>query len=94
MGRGRFGSIWPNEVFGEAIHVQAPPDTGADTDPSTVWNFQGAAGIAFMDTTVSRTHRKTGEQEVLPSLTNHMTFMQGIFIGRNGHMRRGTFSLV
>src|SRR5215510_11461066 len=28
------------EVFGEAIHVQVPPATGVDTDPSTVWNFQ------------------------------------------------------
>jgi hypothetical protein len=82
------------EVFGEAIHVQAPPDTGADTDPSTVWNFQGAAGIAFMDTSVTRTNRKTGEQQVLPSTMNHMTFMQGIYIGRDGHVRRSTFSLV
>ena len=49
------------EVFGEAIHVQAPPFTGPNTDPSTVWNFQGASGIAFMDTSVTRTNRKTGE---------------------------------
>jgi hypothetical protein len=82
------------EVFGEAIHVQAPPFTGADTDPSTVWNFQGASGIAFMNTSVTRTHRKTGEQQVLPSTMNHMTFMQGIYIGRDGHVREGTFSLV
>jgi hypothetical protein len=82
------------EVFGEAIHVQAPPFTGADTDPSTVWNFQGAAGIAFMDTSVTRTNRKTGEQQILPSTMNHMTFMQGIYIGRDGHVRKGTFSLV
>src|SRR5262245_37639429 len=82
------------EVFGEAIHLQAPPFTGPNTDPSTVWNFQGASGIAFMDTSVTRTNRKTSEQEVLPSTMNHMTFMQGIFIGRDGHVRRGTFSLV
>ena len=82
------------EVFGEAIHVQVPPFTGVNTDPSTVWNFHGASGIALMDTSVTRTNRKTGEQEVLPSTMNHMTFMQGIFIGRNGHVREGTFSLV
>jgi hypothetical protein len=28
--------------FGVDIHVQAPPFTGVDTDPSTVWNFQGS----------------------------------------------------
>jgi hypothetical protein len=83
------------EAFpGVEIHVQAPPFTGEDTDPSTVWNFHGASGIAFMDTSVTRTNRKTGEQEVLPSLTNHMTFMQGIYIGRDRRVREGTFSLV
>ena len=82
------------ELFGVEIHVQAPPFTGANTDPSTVWNFQGASGIAFMDTSVTRTHRKTGEEEVLPSNLNHMTFMQGIYIGRDGHVREGTFALV
>jgi hypothetical protein len=83
------------EVFGEAIHVQAPLlFTAPNTDPSTVWNFQGASGIAFMDTSVTRTNRKTGEQQVLPSTMNHMTFMQGIYIGRDGHVREGTFSLV
>jgi hypothetical protein len=79
---------------GVEIHVQAPPFTGVNTDPSTVWNFQGASGIAFIDTSVTRRHRKTGEEEVLPSTMNHMTFMQGIYIGRDGHVREGTFSLV
>jgi hypothetical protein len=82
------------EFFGEEIHVQVPPFTGADTDPSTVWNFQGTAGIAIIDTEVTRTHRKTGEEQVLPSTGNHMTFMQGIYVGRDGHVRDGTFSLV
>jgi hypothetical protein len=79
---------------GVEIHVQAPPFTGPNTDPSTVWNFQGASGIAFIDTSVKRTHRKTGEVQVLPSTDNHMTFMQGIYLGRDGHVREGTFSLV
>jgi hypothetical protein len=79
---------------GVEIHVQAPPFTGANTDPSTVWNFQGASGIAFIDTSVTRTNRKTGEQQMLPSTDNHMTFMQGMYIGRDGHVREGTFSFV
>src|SRR5262245_26233576 len=32
-------------VFGVDIHVQVPPFTGADSDPATVWNFQGTSGI-------------------------------------------------
>jgi len=79
---------------GVEIHLQAPPFTGVDTDPSTVWNFQGDSGIAFMDTSVTRTHRMTGQQQVLPSKMNHMMFMQGFYIGRDGHVREGTFSLV
>jgi hypothetical protein len=47
-----------------------------------------------MDTSVTRTNRKTGKQWVLPSTMNHMTFMQGIYIGRDRRVREGTFSLV
>ena len=82
------------EFFGVEVHVQAPPFSGQDTDPSTVWNFQGTSGIAFIDTEVTRTHRKTGKTQVWPSTANHMTFMQGIYIGRDGHVRDGTFALV
>ena len=46
-------------AFGVDIHVQAPPFTGPNTDPATVWNFQGASGIAFIDTTATQAHRQT-----------------------------------
>lgn len=82
-------------LFGVDIHVQAPPFTGADTDPATVWNFQGTSGIAFINTTATQTHRRTGVvREDLPSTDNHMTFQQGVYRGRDGHVREGTFSLV
>ena len=82
-------------VFGVDIHVQAPPFTGADTDPSTVFNFQGSSAIAFINTTASQLDRKTGIVRTnLPSTNNHMTFMQGVYVGRDGHVRSGTFSLV
>jgi hypothetical protein len=81
--------------FGVDVHIQAPPFTGVDTDPSTVWNFQGSSGIGFIDTTASQTDRRTGIVRTdLPSTLNHMTFMQGIYVGRDGHVRSGTFSLV
>jgi len=85
----------PLSFFGTDAHLQAPPFTGADTDPSTVWNFEGASGIAFIDTTAAQRHRRTGVlQQNLPSTENHMTFMQGVYEGRDGHIRPGTFSLV
>ena len=79
---------------GHEIHVQVPPITGVNTDPSTVWNFQGFAGIALINTEVTRSDRRTGHSETLPSTGNHMTFMQGTYVGRDGHARAGTFALV
>jgi hypothetical protein len=77
--------------FGKEFHVQAPPLTGADSDPSSVYNFKGNAGIAFISGTVERRDRKSGESRVLPFAFNDMRFMQGEFKGRDGHVRSGTF---
>ncbi len=82
------------DLLGGDFHVQAPPLTGDDTDPATVNNFQGAAGIAFISGTVERTDRKTGETRVLPYLFNDMRFMQGVFRGRDGHERNATFAFI
>jgi hypothetical protein len=83
------------EAFGVEIHVQAPPFTGPDSDPATINNFQGFSGIALINTTATQTHRRTGVvQEDLDSSGNHMTFLQGVYRGRDGHVRDGTFSLV
>ena len=91
------GNVLPipttEDFLGVELHVQSPPFTGEDTDPSGVWNFQGASGIAFIDTTVTRTNRKTGAREVLPS-SNHMNGHQGIYVGRDGHVREITFAFV
>jgi len=82
-------------AFGVDIHVQVPPFTGADSDPSTVWNFRGSSGIGLIDTTATQTNRKTGVvQEGLVSTDNHMTFLQGVYRGRDGHVRESTFSFV
>jgi hypothetical protein len=52
------------ELFpGVESHVQAPPLTGADSDPATVYNFQGASAIAFISGTCERRNRKTGRRE-------------------------------
>ena len=78
-------------VDGQEFHVQAPPFTGADSDPSSVYDFQGAVGIAFISGFVDRTDRKTGETRTLPYAFNDMRFMQGRFEGRDGHVRNATF---
>ena len=78
-------------LAGEEFHVQAPPFTGPDSDPSSVYNFSGAAGIAFISGSCERTDRKTGETRTLPFVFNDMRFMRGRFEGRDGHVRDGTF---
>ena len=79
------------DIFGQDFHVQAPPFTGADSDPSSVYNFEGSVGIAFISGVVQRRNRKTGESQTLPYVFNDMRFMQGRFEGRDGHVRAGTF---
>ena len=93
------GNVLPTpttlEVLGSELHVQAPPFTGVDTDPATVNNFRGASGIALINTTATRRHRRTGlVQKDLDSSDNHMTFLQGVYRGRDGHVRGATFALV
>jgi hypothetical protein len=79
------------DIFGQPFHVQAPPFTGADSDPSSVYNFEGAVGIAFISGSVQRIDRKTGEARTMPFAFNDMRFMQGRFRGRDGHERDATF---
>jgi len=53
-------------------------------------NFQGASGIALINTTAAQIHRRTGfVQDNLDSHGNHMTFLQGVYQGRDGHVRAG-----
>jgi len=82
------------EFQGKEFHALAPPLSAPDDDPSTVFNFLGATGIAFISGTCTRTHRQTGETQELPFLFNHMNFMQGIYREQNGNRRVGTFVFV
>jgi hypothetical protein len=77
-------------VFG---HVQAPP-FGVGSDPTTVNNFNGAAGIAFISGDVVRRNKRTGEVRTLPYSFNDMRFMKGVFRGRDGHERNATFAFI
>jgi hypothetical protein len=80
---------------GVESHVQAPPSlVGPDSDPATVYNFEGATGIAFISGVCERRNRKTGETRTLPFQFNDMRFMKGVFRGRDGHVRGATFALV
>lgn len=79
---------------GVFAHVQAPPFTGPDSDPATVYNFQGASAIAAISGTCEQRNRMTGETRTLPYQFNDMRFMKGVFRGRDGHVRDGAFGFV
>ena len=80
---------------GVQSHVQAPPFlVGPDSDPASVNNFRGASALAFISGTVERHDRRTGETRTLPYQFNDMRFMQGVFRGRDGHVRPATFAFI
>ena len=80
---------------GVPSHVLAPPSLfGEDSDPATVYNFQGVSGLAYISGTCEQRNRMTGETRELPFLSNDMRFMKGVFRGHDGHVRDATFGLV
>jgi hypothetical protein len=66
----------------------------ADAEPSTISNFNGVVGIAYISGTVTRTNLQTGQVRVLPFNDADMRFMQGVYRGVDGRPRQGTFGFV
>jgi len=76
-------------------HVQFPPVLiNENSDPGTVFNFQGAVGAALISGTCTQRNRRTGATRTLPYSMNDMRFQKGVFRGRDGHKRGATFALV
>ena len=84
--------------LGGAFHVYGPGfpggSDGPDAEPSSITDFNGFVGLAFISGTVRRTTRSTGATVELPFLFNDMRFMQGVYVGTDGRHRQGTFGFV
>jgi len=65
-----------------------------DAEPSSITNFNGVVGIAYVSGNATRTHLRTGAVDVLPFLDADMRFMQGVYRGADGQPRQGTFGFV
>jgi len=65
-----------------------------DADPITIANFDGVAGLAYVNGLVTRTNTVTGDQDVFPFNDADMRFMQGVYRGVDGRPRQGTFGFV
>jgi hypothetical protein len=85
-------------LLGGGFHLFGPTADGSfdpiDAEPSTITDFNGFVGLAYIDGTVERTNEATGEVLTLPFLVSDMRFMQGAYKSRNGRVREGTFALV
>ena len=80
---------------GVLSHVLAPPFLfDENSDPSTVFNFEGSSAISFTSGNCRRRNRRTGEVQAFPFSFNDMRFMQGRYRGRDGHVRNATFAFV
>jgi hypothetical protein len=85
-------------LAGGGFHVFAP-GTGPgfdppDAEPSTITNFNGFIGLAFISGEVTRTNTATGEVRTLPFVNNDMRFMKGVFRGTDGKTHQGSFVFV
>ena len=82
-------------VLGGAFHVFGPELIDpADAEPSSITDFNGFVGIAFISGTVTRTNTKTGEVRTLPFVDSDMRFMNGTFRGTDGQIHQGAFGFI
>jgi hypothetical protein len=87
----------PIPIGSFGFHVNAPgfPDLDpVDADPSTITDFRGFTGLAYISGMVSRTDRQTHAKVELPFLFSDMRFMEGEYRGFDGRVRRGTFGFI
>jgi hypothetical protein len=66
----------------------------ADAEPSTITDFNGTVGLAYISGMVRRTTISTGVSVDLPFFGNDMRFMDGVYRGVDGRVRQGTFALI
>jgi hypothetical protein len=88
-------------ALGGGFHVFGPgpnpPVVGLDpidAEPSTITDFNGFVGLAYISGTVRQTNTATGEVQTLPFVDSDMRFMKGVFRGTDGETHRGAFALV
>ena len=82
-------------ALGGAFHVYAPGGFDPlNAEPGTVSDFDGFVGLAYISGTVVRRQKSTGQTTVLPFIGADMRFMQGVYRGEDGRVRRGAFGLI
>jgi hypothetical protein len=85
-------------ALGGGFHVFGPTPDGSfdpiDAEPSTITDFNGFVGLAYINGTVTRTNTITKQSQVLPMLNSDMRFMKGVYRGVDNRLHQGAFALV
>jgi hypothetical protein len=85
-------------ALGGDFHLFGPTPDGSfdpiDAEPSTITNFNGFLGLAYISGMVTQTNTSTGEVLRLPFVDSDMRFMKGNFRGADGRVQQGAFALV
>jgi hypothetical protein len=79
------------------VYAPGPAGVGLDppdSEPATITDFKGFAGLAYISGTCVRTDRKTGMSTQLPFVGADMRFMQGVYRGVDDRVHQGTFGLI
>ena len=83
------GGIQPLGPGTPIFHTYPP---GLNNEPSTITDFKGTFGIVLANGMGTRTDPKTGSNRDAFDLD--IRFMQGLFVGMDGHQHRGAFAFV
>jgi len=79
------GGIQPFGPGTEVFHVFLP---GPGVEPSSITDFKGTVGVCAVQGTGTSTDGRSWLYDT------DVRFMQGTFIGKDGHRHRGTFGFV
>ena len=82
-------------VLGGGFHVFGPGLIDpANAEPSSITDFNGFVGLAYITGTVTQTNTVTGVVRTLPYRESDMRFMKGTYRGTDGQIHNGTFGFV
>jgi hypothetical protein len=77
---------------GEIFHLFLPDAAHPNDDPSTITDFNGFVGLAYLAGMGTQTNLDTGETRHLPYMVD-LRFMKGEYIGVDGKHHHGAFVL-
>jgi hypothetical protein len=80
--------------FGHFYHQLYPNENTAHTeDPSTITDFNGHIGLAYVEGMGTLTDKMTGAVSHLPYRVD-LRFMQGVYVGEDDERHHGAFAAI